>query len=63
MAGSITCPYLGEVPDGKFCNINHKLIIELEDADLSLCMSRHYEACVFYIYSLIAFAREHMGVA
>jgi hypothetical protein len=54
---NITCPHLimGN-SEGASCSVFNSFIRDMEDADIMLCMDRHYEACSIYISSLIKMA-------
>jgi hypothetical protein len=46
------CQYLKGGNDGAKCTVTNKLVRDIEDADIRLCMNRHHEACIYYILSL-----------
>ena len=49
---TLICPYLKGSSDGATCRIVHVLVRNISNADIQLCMGRHYEACALYISSL-----------
>jgi len=46
------CQYLKGSNDGARCSVVNTLIRDIEDADIRLCMNRHYEACSYYMFAL-----------
>ncbi len=52
MTGHIICPHLKGSSAGAFCSFGDRLIGDMEDVTLKLCMGRHYEACSVYKQSL-----------
>jgi hypothetical protein len=48
----IICPHLKGSYDGAVCSSVNKLIKNIEDVTIKLCMSRHYEVCSIYRESL-----------
>jgi hypothetical protein len=42
---SIMCPHLKGSREGAVCSFNKKLIKDMEDINIRLCMNRHYEVC------------------
>jgi hypothetical protein len=46
------CPHLGGSSYGAICNASNTLIKNIEDANISICMSRHFESCYIYFNSL-----------
>jgi len=48
------CPYLKGSPEGALCAASEKLVKDLIDVDIKVCMSRHHEACSIYFCSLYA---------
>jgi len=55
---SIMCPHLKGSREGAVCSFNNKLIKDMEDMNVRLCMNRHYEVCSIYMMSL---QREEPG--
>lgn len=55
---SIICPHLKGSQEGAVCSFNKKLIKDMEDINIRLCMNRHYEVCSVYMLSL---QREEPG--
>ena len=55
---SIMCPHLKGSREGAVCSFNKKLIKDMEDMNVRLCMNRHYEVCPAYMISL---QREEPG--
>lgn len=49
----IICPHLKGSYDGAVCSSVNKLIKNIEDVTIKLCMSRHYEVCSIYRESLL----------
>ncbi len=49
----IICPHLKGSYDGAVCSSVSKLIKNIEDVTIKLCMSRHYEVCSIYRESLL----------
>ncbi|MDA8077302.1 MAG: hypothetical protein M0Z79_00025 [Nitrospiraceae bacterium] len=46
------CPYLKGSSEGALCESISRLIKEMEDVSIKLCMNRHYEVCLVYRGSL-----------
>ncbi|MBF0505421.1 MAG: hypothetical protein HQL09_01175 [Nitrospirae bacterium] len=46
------CPYLKGTSQGANCGASNRLVKELPDIDIRVCMSRHHEACSIYFCSL-----------
>jgi hypothetical protein len=46
------CQYLKGGNDGARCTVVNRLVRNIEDADIRLCMNRHHEACIYYVLSL-----------
>jgi hypothetical protein len=42
------CPYLDGSPEGALCHVVKELIKNIKDANLNLCMGRHFERCHLY---------------
>jgi hypothetical protein len=55
----IMCPHLKGSREGAVCSFNKKLIKDMEDINIRLCMNRHYEVCSVYRMSL---QREESGI-
>ncbi len=53
---NVNCPHLIGGPEGYSCIVFNSFIRDMENADIRLCMSRRYEACFVYIFSLIMMA-------
>jgi len=49
---SIMCPHLKGSREGAVCSFNKKLIKDMEDINIRLCMHKHYEVCSIYMISL-----------
>ncbi|RPI37437.1 MAG: hypothetical protein EHM54_03165 [Nitrospiraceae bacterium] len=49
---SIMCPHLKGSRQGAVCSSEKKLIKDMEDINIRLCMNRHYEVCPVYMMSL-----------
>jgi hypothetical protein len=47
-----TCPYLSGSPDGAVCSARAVLLRNLENIDVDMCISRHFEICRIYIEKL-----------
>ena len=45
---SSLCPYFKGSDDGAHCNVLQKLIKDITDSNIKLCMTNHYEACSVY---------------
>lgn len=56
----VFCPYLRGSLDGAFCDIEKRLIKDIEFADISLCMNRRYETCFIYIHMLQRMAMKYI---
>ncbi|HAM49273.1 MAG TPA: hypothetical protein DCP92_00715 [Nitrospiraceae bacterium] len=56
----LICQYLKGSPDGALCGVVDNLIRCMEDADIRVCMSRHHEACSYYVFSLRRTVAEAM---
>ncbi len=50
--GFIFCPHLKDSTEGSVCAVTGRMIKDMEDVTLKLCMGRHYEACYVYMQSL-----------
>ena len=48
----LICHYLKGSDDGATCGVVKKLVRVVEGADIRLCMSRHFETCSYYMFSL-----------
>jgi len=48
----LRCPYLQGAEAEAMCDVNCNFVTNIEDADIRLCMGRHYEACTAYQDSL-----------
>ncbi len=46
------CPYLKGTQQGAHCGASDRLVKDLADIDIKVCMSRHHEACSIYFCSL-----------
>lgn len=46
------CPYLAGSPEGAVCKVAATLIRDIEDVNLDICVSRHFELCHLYISKL-----------
>jgi len=53
---NIICPHLAGSTDGAACGIDNKLVRDIGNADIRLCMNRRYEACSIYKSLLIKMA-------
>jgi hypothetical protein len=49
---SIMCPHLKGSREGAVCSSKKKLVKDMEDSNIRLCMNRHYEVCPVYMMSL-----------
>ncbi|HUO78247.1 MAG TPA: hypothetical protein VMU21_11800 [Thermodesulfovibrionales bacterium] len=54
----VICQYLKGSPEGAKCGVVNELIRALQDADIQLCMGRHYEVCSIYVSLLLRNAAE-----
>ena len=52
------CPHLDGSRDGAVCHAADKLIKNIKDINVKICMSRHFEACYIYFSKL-----QEMNVA
>jgi len=50
--GFVLCPHLKGSREGAVCGIAKSLIKDMEGFSVKLCMSRHHEACSYYMRSL-----------
>jgi len=48
----LICHHLRGSDEGAICGVVKKLVRFVEDADIRLCMSRHFETCSYYMFSL-----------
>ena len=46
------CPHLKGSERGAECRVGKKLVKDMEDVNIKICMSRRHEACSFYFCSL-----------
>ncbi len=46
------CPHLKGSPVGAECLVVNKLVKDMQDVDIRICMSRRHEACSVYFCSL-----------
>jgi len=46
------CPYLDGNPKGVVCNAAKEFIKNIENINLDICMSRHFESCHIYFTNL-----------
>jgi len=56
----VICQYLTGTPEGAKCGVVNELIRAIKDADIHICMGRHYEACSIYVSLLLRSAAEMM---
>ncbi|MBZ0154660.1 MAG: hypothetical protein K8I29_00405 [Alphaproteobacteria bacterium] len=52
LTGFLKCPHLQMSSQGALCEIRNNYIKNMSDADIRLCMNRHYEACFIYLEGL-----------
>lgn len=48
----LKCPYLEGHPEGVRCRVQKEFIRNVEEVDMKLCLSRHYEVCHIYFSTL-----------
>ncbi len=48
----LICYHLKGSYEGARCGVVNYLVRLIEDADIRLCMSRHFETCSYYMLSL-----------
>lgn len=48
----LKCPYLEGHSDGVRCCVQNEFIRNMEEVDVKLCLSRHYEVCHVYYLEL-----------
>ena len=53
LKSNLSCQYLKGSPEGARCSVVDMHIRSMEDADLWLCMNRHYESCSIYARLLL----------
>lgn len=46
------CPHFAASSHGAICKASNMMIKNIEDAHISICMSRHFESCYIYFNSL-----------
>ncbi len=46
------CPHLKGSSQGVMCSVQNRLVSIIEDADVKLCTSRHFEVCSIYLTEL-----------
>jgi len=49
------CPHLKGSERGAECRVTNKLIKDMQDVNIKICMSRRHEACSVYFCSLQIF--------
>lgn len=49
---NLICPYLRGGNDGAKCDVEDKLVRNIENADIQFCMNKHFEACTIYVLTL-----------
>lgn len=57
MGYTFLCPYLRQSSSGAACDaavsvVKNNLIEDIEDADIKMCTSRHFESCYLYFVIL-----------
>jgi len=58
----LVCHHLKGSHEGARCGVLNELIRLVEDADIRLCMSRHFETCSYYMLSLRRYAADSGAV-
>lgn len=54
----LICRHLRGSYEGARCGFLNQLVRLVEDADIRLCMSRHFETCSYYMLSLRGYAAD-----
>lgn len=55
------CPYLKGSHEGALCIASNEFIKNINNIDIHMCMSRHYEACNIYHLSLRMSAMSNLS--
>jgi hypothetical protein len=49
---AVICPHFKGSGEGAICDAAKELVRKIDEADIALCMSRHFEICRFYSIAL-----------
>lgn len=52
IGSNLNCPYLRGGASGAQCAVVNRLINDMEDVNIKICMSQRHEACSVYFCSL-----------